>query len=89
MRPQVQAQRHGASDGGQGVQEWLQKASAPPDRGQGGILAEASGVLRAGLGTAAWVSDDDTGARHKGRSGVCTQINNGSPGSPPPLPRAG
>ena len=77
MRPQVQAQRHGASDGGQGAQEWLQNASAPPDRGQGRFLAEASGVLRAGLRTAAWVSDDNTGGRHKGRSGVCTQIGNG------------
>jgi hypothetical protein len=44
--------------------------------GQDDFLAENSAVLRAGLKTAAWVSVDDTGARHKGRNGVCTQIGN-------------
>src|SRR3954470_14644798 len=44
--------------------------------GQGGFLAEAQDVLRAGLTTAAWVSVDDTGARHKAANGVCTQIGN-------------
>jgi hypothetical protein len=33
-------------------------------------------VLRAGLTTAAWVTVDDTGARHNGANGVCTQIGN-------------
>ena len=44
--------------------------------GQDDFLAENRAVLRAGLETAAWISVDDTGARHKGRNGVCTQIGN-------------
>ncbi len=40
------------------------------------FLAEAEAVLRAGLATAAWITVDDTGARHQGRNGVCTQIGN-------------
>ncbi len=42
--------------------------------GQDDFLAEARGVLRAGLETAAWISVDDTGARHEARNGVCTRI---------------
>jgi hypothetical protein len=38
--------------------------------------AESRDVLRAGLLTASWVSVDDTGARHAGRNGFCTQIGN-------------
>jgi len=44
--------------------------------GKEGFLAEAQSVLRVGLETAAWISVDDTGARHKGNNGVCTQIGN-------------
>ncbi len=44
--------------------------------GQDDFLAEARGVLRAGLETAAWISVDDTGARHEARNGVCTRIGN-------------
>ncbi len=44
--------------------------------GQDGFVAEASGVLRAGIETAAWITVDDTGARHKAKNGVCTQIGN-------------
>ena len=44
--------------------------------GQDGFLTEARDVLRAGLETAAWVSVDDTGARHAGKNGFCTQIGN-------------
>jgi hypothetical protein len=44
--------------------------------GQDMFLDEARDVLRAGLATAAWISVDDTGARHKGRNAVCTQIGN-------------
>jgi Transposase IS66 family len=44
--------------------------------GQDGFLAEARDVLRAGLETAAWISVDDTGARHAGTNGFCTQIGN-------------
>ena len=40
------------------------------------FLAEATDVLRAGLVTARWITVDDTGARHRGRNGVCTQIGN-------------
>jgi hypothetical protein len=44
--------------------------------GHDGFLDEARDVLRAGLTEAAWVSVDDTGARHKAVNGVCTQIGN-------------
>jgi hypothetical protein len=44
--------------------------------GQDEFLAEARDVLRAGLETASWVTVDDTGARHKGANGFCTQIGN-------------
>ena len=40
------------------------------------FLAEAQAVLRAGLETAPFVSADDTGARHAGKNGFCTQIGN-------------
>jgi hypothetical protein len=46
------------------------------NEGQDGFLGEARDVLRAGLETGAWVSVDDTGARHRGANGVCTQIGN-------------
>jgi hypothetical protein len=44
--------------------------------GQDGFLNEARDVLRAGLETTAWITVDDTGARHKRANGVCTQIGN-------------
>ena len=44
--------------------------------GQDEFLTESCDVLRAGLETADWVSVDDTGARHRGANGVCTQIGN-------------
>jgi hypothetical protein len=40
------------------------------------VVAEARDVLRAGLETSSWVSVDDTGARHGGKNGFCTQIGN-------------
>ncbi len=40
------------------------------------FTGEAGAVLRAGLEGAAWISVDDTGARHRARNGVCTQIGN-------------
>lgn len=40
------------------------------------FVTEARDVLRAGLTSAGWVGVDDTGARHGGRNGVCTQIGN-------------
>jgi hypothetical protein len=43
---------------------------------QENFLNEARDVLRAGLKAAPWISVDDTGARHKGANGVCTQIGN-------------
>jgi Transposase IS66 family len=43
---------------------------------QDGFLAEARDVLRAGLSSAAWITVDDTGARHKAANGFCTQIGN-------------
>jgi Transposase IS66 family len=41
-----------------------------------GFLTEARDVLRAGLSSAAWITADDTGARHKATNGFCTQIGN-------------
>jgi hypothetical protein len=35
---------------------------------------EANAVLRAGLESAYWITVDDTGARHRGKNGVTTQI---------------
>src|SRR5208282_2730904 len=43
---------------------------------QDAFLAENRAVLRAGLQTARWVTVDDTGARHAGKNGFCTQIGN-------------
>jgi hypothetical protein len=43
---------------------------------QDDFLAEDREVLRAGLQTAAWITVDDTGARHRGATAVCTQIGN-------------
>jgi hypothetical protein len=40
------------------------------------LLEESRDVLRAGLQTAAWISVDDTGARHQARNGFCTQVGN-------------
>src|SRR3954453_1977943 len=37
---------------------------------------EARDVLRAGLAQAAWITVDDTSARHKAANGTCTQIGN-------------
>jgi len=45
-------------------------------RNKGAFPAEASGVLRAGLETATWITVDDTFARHQGRNGYCTHIGN-------------
>ena len=43
---------------------------------QESFIAEAQDVLRAGLETSPYVSVDDTGARHAGKNGYCTQIGN-------------
>lgn len=43
---------------------------------QDDFLGESRDVLRAGLQSAAWISVDDTGARHAGRNGFCTQVGN-------------
>jgi hypothetical protein len=40
------------------------------------FVNEARAVLRTGLMNAAWITADDTGARHKGANGFCTQIGN-------------
>ncbi len=44
--------------------------------GRDGFVTEARDVLRAGLANAAWVTVDDTGARHQAANGTCTQIGN-------------
>jgi hypothetical protein len=46
------------------------------NNGQEVFVGEAREVLRAGLATAAWISADDTGARHQQQNGFCTQIGN-------------
>ena len=43
---------------------------------QDDFITEAQAVLRAGLETSPFVSVDDTGARHAGKNGFCTQIGN-------------
>ena len=43
---------------------------------QDGFHDEARDVLRAGLINSAWITVDDTGARHKAANGFCTQIGN-------------
>jgi hypothetical protein len=43
---------------------------------QADFVSEAQDVLRAGLQTSPYVSVDDTGARHAGKNGFCTQIGN-------------
>lgn len=43
---------------------------------QDGFITEARDILRAGLETSPYVSVDDTGARHAGKNGFCTQIGN-------------
>src|SRR5208283_4007195 len=43
---------------------------------QDDFLLETREVLRAGLEAADWITVDDTGARHRGANGVCTQIGN-------------
>lgn len=40
------------------------------------FIVEAQDVLRAGLEISSWVTVDDTGARHAGKNGFCTQIGN-------------
>ena len=45
---------------------------------QDAFLVESREVLRAGLQTAVWITVDDTGARHAGKNGFCTQIGNDS-----------
>jgi hypothetical protein len=44
--------------------------------GQQRFLDEARDVLRAGLAQAAWITVDDTGARHKAANSTCTQVGN-------------
>jgi hypothetical protein len=42
--------------------------------GVAAFAAEMTDVVRAGLATALWLTVDDTGARHRARNGVTTQI---------------
>ena len=41
------------------------------------LSGRGPGGVRAGLASAAWITVDDTGARHAGRNGVTTQIGDG------------
>src|SRR5918997_1983386 len=40
------------------------------------FLDESRDVLRAGLASAAWITVDDTGARHRAANGSCTRVGN-------------
>jgi hypothetical protein len=40
----------------------------------GELRAEAEAVRHAGVGSARWLSVDDTGARHRSRNGFCTRV---------------
>jgi hypothetical protein len=42
--------------------------------GSATFVDEATAVLRAGLATARWLTVDDTGARHRAKNGVTTQL---------------
>ena len=44
--------------------------------GKQAFVKEARDVLRVGLTHSRWITVDDTGARHKGKNGYCTQIGN-------------
>src|SRR5437868_738879 len=44
--------------------------------GPDGFLDEARDVLREGLSSAAWITVDDTGARHQAGNGFCTRMGN-------------
>lgn len=46
------------------------------NEGKDAFRGEAREALRAGLATAAWISVDDTGARHQRRNAFCTQLGN-------------
>src|ERR1700730_9696644 len=46
------------------------------NNGHDGFHTEARDVLRAGLTHAAWITVDDTGARHQAKNGFCTQDGN-------------
>lgn len=43
---------------------------------QAAFVAENAAVLQAGVANARWLAVDDTGARHAGVNGYCTQIGN-------------
>ena len=47
--------------------------------GKEDFLAEAAGVLKSGLESAAWITVDDNGARYKGMNGACTHIGDSQP----------
>ena len=44
--------------------------------GHDGLHAEKDELLRAGLEVSGYINVDDTGARHKGKTGYCTHIGN-------------
>jgi Transposase IS66 family len=44
--------------------------------GKDAFRDEARDVLRAGLESGAWITVDDTGARHQAKNGFCTQLGN-------------
>jgi hypothetical protein len=56
---------------------------------QDGFANEARDVLRGGPSRASWITQDDTGARHKGTDGFRTKIGNDDfAWSAPSAPRA-
>ncbi len=47
-----------------------------PSENREPFIGEAAEILKAGPEGAAWISVDDTGARHQGHNGYCTAIGN-------------
>jgi Transposase IS66 family len=77
VQGQVTAERLTALLAGIGVVISKRQVVRLLSQGLDGLIAEDREVLRAGLATAAWITVDDTGARHGGRNGVTTQIGDG------------
>jgi hypothetical protein len=77
VQGQVTAERLTALLAGIGVVISKRQVVRLLSQGLDGLIAEDREVLRAGLASAAWITVDDTGARHGGRNGVTTQIGDG------------
>ena len=74
---QVTVERLVGAAAGDRHQHLQAAGDAPADRPAGATSwPRTARCCGAGLQTADWISVDDTGARHRGTNGVCTQIGN-------------